>query len=167
MTEAKVVYFSVESDRNLVEREFNGKSFGSVSEVKNLAEMLELDLYRIEDADVFAVNWNDESYSLESWIAVIKLSEMTAKTKSPKFKWIAKSNDGAFEDESEKAFSSKLECYNDMRNHALGKMKWNTEYYDFDDLQEGEYIGYEVTFSKDMITHKSYSGLYIYKIVEV
>lgn len=66
--EVKVLYFSVESNRNLVEREFNGKSFGSVSEVKNLAEMLELDLYRIEDADTFAVNWNDEFYALESWV---------------------------------------------------------------------------------------------------
>lgn len=71
--EVKVLYFSVESNRNLIEREFNGKSFGSVSEVKNLAEMLELDLYRIEDADVFAVNWNDEFYSLECWIAVITI----------------------------------------------------------------------------------------------
>ena len=71
--EVKVLYFSIESDRDLVEREFNGKSFGSVSEVKNLAEMLELDLYRIEDADAFAVNWNDEFYALESWIAVITI----------------------------------------------------------------------------------------------
>lgn len=74
--EVKVLYFSVESDRNLVEREFNGKSFGSVSEVKNLAEMLELDLYRIEDADAFAVNWNDEFYALESWIAVITINHI-------------------------------------------------------------------------------------------
>lgn len=74
--QVKVLYFSVESDRNLVEREFNGKSFGSVSEVKNLAEMLELDLYRIEDADAFAVNWNDEFYALESWIAVITINHI-------------------------------------------------------------------------------------------
>ena len=74
--EVKVLYFSVESNRNLVEREFNGKSFGSVSEVKNLAEMLEIDLYRIEDADAFAVNWNDEFYALESWIAVITINHI-------------------------------------------------------------------------------------------
>lgn len=74
--QVKVLYFSVESDRNLVEREFNGKSFGSISEVKNLAEMLELDLYRIEDADAFAVNWNDEFYALESWIAVITINHI-------------------------------------------------------------------------------------------
>lgn len=69
----KVLYFSVESNRDVIEREFNGKSFGSVSEVKNFAEMLELDLYRIEDADAFAVNWNDEFYALESWIAIVTI----------------------------------------------------------------------------------------------
>lgn len=74
--EVKVLYFSVESNRNLVEREFNGKSFGSVSEIKNLAEMLELDLYRIEDADAFAVNWNDEFYALESWIAIVTINHI-------------------------------------------------------------------------------------------
>jgi hypothetical protein len=71
--EVKVLYFSVESDRNLVEREFLGKSFNSISEVKNLAEMLELDLYCIENADEFAVNWNDEFYEFESWIAVVTI----------------------------------------------------------------------------------------------
>lgn len=71
--EVKVLYFSVESDRNLVEREFNGKEFNSISEVKNLAEMLELDLYCIANADEFAVNWNDEFYELESWIAVVTI----------------------------------------------------------------------------------------------
>lgn len=164
--QVKVLYFSVESNRNLVEREFNGKSFGSVSEVKNLAEMLELDLYRIEDADAFAVNWNDEFYALESWIAVVKICKVTTKTKSHKFKWIARCSDGAFEDESEKFFTSKEECYNDMRNHALEKMKWNTEFYDFDDMTDGEFIGYDVKFMKDKIIHRSYSGLYVYEILK-
>lgn len=75
MTEVKVLYFRVESDRNLIEREFNGKQFGSISEIKNLSEMLELDLYRIEDADAFAVNWNDEFYAYECWIAVVTISK--------------------------------------------------------------------------------------------
>ena len=38
--------------------------------------------------------------------------------------------DGAFTDESKKIFSTEEECYNDMRNSALEKMKWNTEYND-------------------------------------
>lgn len=76
MTEVKVLYFRVESDRNLVEREFNGKQFGSISEIKNLAEMLELDLYRIEDDDAFAVTWNGEFYEFESWIAVVTIKRI-------------------------------------------------------------------------------------------
>jgi hypothetical protein len=84
-----------------------------------------------------------------------------------KYKWIAECNDGAFNDESA-LFDSEKECYNDMRNAVLEKMKWNTEFDDdFTDIQEDDYIGYEVHFSKREITHKSYSGLYTYKIVEV
>lgn len=85
-----------------------------------------------------------------------------------KYKWIAKSDDGAFYHESSKLFDSERECYNDMRNAALWKMKWNTEYDDdFTDIADGDYIGYEVRFNKREITHKSYSGLYTYNIVEV
>ena len=84
-----------------------------------------------------------------------------------KFKWIAKSDDGAFEDESTKVFDSKKDCYEDMRNHALEKMKWNTEYDDdFSDLLDDDYIGYEVKFKQDEIVHTSYSGVYTYKIIE-
>lgn len=84
-----------------------------------------------------------------------------------KYKWIAECSDGAFNDESA-LFDSEKECYNNMRNAVLEKMKWNTEYDDdFTDIREGGYIGYEVHFSKREITHKSYSGLYTYKIVEV
>lgn len=83
-----------------------------------------------------------------------------------KYRWIAKSNDGAFEDESA-LFETEKECYNDMRNAVLEKIKWNTEYdEDFHDILEDEYIGYEVNFSQRKITHKSYSGLYTYEIYE-
>ena len=84
-----------------------------------------------------------------------------------KYKWIAECSDGAYNDESA-LFDSEKECYNDMRNAVLEKMKWNTEYDDdFTDIPDDGYIGYEVHFSKCEITHKSYSGLYTYKIVEV
>ena len=85
-----------------------------------------------------------------------------------KFKWIAKSDDGAFQDESTRCFATRKECYEDMRNHALEKMKWNTEYdEDFLDLLDGDYIGYEVKFKQDEIVHTSYSGVYTYKIVPI
>ena len=86
-------------------------------------------------------------------------------SKKVSYKWVASCDDGAFEDESRTLFSSKKECYNDMRSHALEKMKWNTQYdEDFDDCDS---IGYEVQFTPNSITHKSYSGVYTYKIVEV
>ena len=85
-----------------------------------------------------------------------------------KYKWIAESNDKSFEDESRQEFLSKEECYNDMRNAALEKMKWNTEYdADFADIIDDGYIGYEVKFSRNQIIHESYSGVYTYEIKEV
>lgn len=84
-----------------------------------------------------------------------------------KYKWIAKSNDGAFEDESA-LFETEKECYNDMRNAVFEKMKWNTEYdEDFCDIPEDEYIRYAVKFNQRKITHDSYSGLYTYEIVKI
>lgn len=122
----------------------------------------------------------DESISKEELkypdtaIATIKefkeLVDFAAKFKDEriKYKWFAESNDGAFEDESRKSFDTKQECYNDMRNAALEKMKWNTEFdEDFGDLNDGDYIGYKVKFSKDKIIHESYSGIYTYEIGRV
>lgn len=81
-----------------------------------------------------------------------------------KYKWVAESNDRSFEDESRRDFTSKEDCYNDMRNAALEKMKWNTE---FTDCYENETLGYKVHFSKNKIIHESYSGVYTYEIKEV
>ena len=81
-----------------------------------------------------------------------------------KYKWVAESNDGAFEDESIQTFTYKRECYNDMRNAALKKMKWNTEFYD---VEDDNTLGYKVHFSKNKIIHESYSGVYTYEIKEV
>lgn len=80
-----------------------------------------------------------------------------------KYKWVAFSSDGAYELYSE-IFESKKDCYDDMRNWALNKMKWNTEY-DEDFEQQGDAIAYKVYFAQDMIIHVSYSGTYVYKIV--
>jgi Asp-tRNA(Asn)/Glu-tRNA(Gln) amidotransferase C subunit len=81
-----------------------------------------------------------------------------------KYKWVAESNDRSFEDESCKEFVSKEECYNDMRNAALEKMKWNTE---FTDCDENDTLGYKVHFSQNKIIHESYSGVYTHEIKEV
>ena len=82
-----------------------------------------------------------------------------------KYKWVAESNDRAFQDESSKKFTSKEECYNDMRNAALEKMKLNTEY--AQDFNDCESIKYRVTFYQERIIHASYSGVYTYEIKEV
>lgn len=81
-----------------------------------------------------------------------------------KYRLVAESNDRSFEDESRQEFASKEECYNDMRNAALEKMKWNTE---FVDVEENDTLGYKVHFSKNKIIHESYSGVYTYEIKEV
>ena len=87
------------------------------------------------------------------------------KPKDKHYFWLASSNDGAFENFSATTFTDKEMCYNDMRNSALDKMKWNTEYSeDFGDMDDDEFIGYNVRFRKDMIIHESYSGEYTYQI---
>lgn len=83
-----------------------------------------------------------------------------------KYKWVAECNDGSFNDESRELYHTKEECYCYMRDAALEKMKWNTEFlHDFDNEEDS--IGYNVSFSQNEIVHTSYSGTYTYKIVEV
>ena len=83
-----------------------------------------------------------------------------------KYKWVAECSDGSFNDESRESYETKEECYCYMRDAALEKMKWNTEYQqDFDNEEDS--IGYEVSFSQNEIKHISYSGTYTYKIIEV
>ena len=75
MTEAKVVYFKAESDRNLVEREFNGKKFMSISEIKNLAESLELEYNGCTNIEDFIVGLNDEYYPYKDWVVLVFISK--------------------------------------------------------------------------------------------
>ena len=84
-----------------------------------------------------------------------------------KVKWVAFSDDDAYEDKSKVTFDSEKDCYNDMRRAVLEKMKWNTEF-DEDLVPENgvdNFIGYVVKFSQNMIIHQSFSGVYVYKIV--
>ena len=82
-----------------------------------------------------------------------------------KYYWTAKSDDGAYESQSTKTFDNMKDAYDDMRDAALEKMKWNTQYdEDFSDMPKDEYIGYEVKFKQDCIEHTSYSGTYTYKL---
>lgn len=83
-----------------------------------------------------------------------------------KYSWKASSDDRSYEAESQKWFDTKEDAYYDMRNHALEKMKWNTEWGDFFDMAAEDWIGYNVKFHPNYIIHESYSGTYTYEIVE-
>jgi hypothetical protein len=135
-----------------------------VIEVNNLGDCLEV--IALPENHTEPVRLTETNISTHSEFKA--LVELIERKKSIRYKWTAKSNDGSFTDESREIFDNKEECYNDMRNAALEKMKWNTEYReDFGDMEDGEYIGYTVRFSREVIIHESYSGIYIYKIVEV
>lgn len=80
-----------------------------------------------------------------------------------KYSWKAKSDDGCYEANG-RLFATKVDAFNDMRESALEKMLWNTEWGDLDDYDS---IGYQVHFSHNVIRHKSYSGEYTYTLIEV
>jgi len=64
--------------------------------------------------------------------------------------------------ESKRTFATLKECYEDMRNAALEKAKWNTEF--DEDFDEGVAIDYAFTFHPLKVVHKSYSGTYTYVV---
>lgn len=99
------------------------------------------------------------------WTDKVKeVEEYVKKVSNCKCKWVAYAKDTVYEKFSQGSFDNKKDCYNDMRNAVLEKMKWNTEY-DEDFEYEDDAIGYKVRFTQDMIIHTSYSGVYVYKIV--
>lgn len=102
--------------------------------------------------------------SIYKWTDKVKeVCKYVGKVSNCKCKWVAYSNDGAYEDFS-RDFDNKKDCYNHMRNAALEKMKWNTEY-DEDFPYEDDAVGYKVRFTQNMIIHTSYSGVYVYRII--
>lgn len=82
-----------------------------------------------------------------------------------KYTWKATSDDGCYEDKGRRWFDTKKEAYEDMRKYALEKMQWNTDWEDFFDMDEEDWIGYNVKFHPNYIVHESYSGIYTYEIV--
>jgi len=81
------------------------------------------------------------------------------------YKWVAISYDKSYMDESVRTYTTKEDCYKDMRNSALEKMKWNTEYEDVTATDCDGGINYEVNFYPDRIILISYSGTYMFKII--
>lgn len=74
MTEVKVLYFDAESNRNLVERTFHGKTFSSICEIKNIAESLDLNYHGFCDVLDFFDALNDEDYPYKDWVVLVTLS---------------------------------------------------------------------------------------------
>lgn len=121
---------------------------------------------------------SDLFYSPNEWVALInKVATYVCGVVARRCKWVAFSNDGSYIEQSGKVydakegklvegFSSKKECYDNMRDAVLSKMKWNTEY-DEDFNYEDDAVEYKVRFTRDMIIHSSYSGIYVYKIVDM
>lgn len=84
--------------------------------------------------------------------------------KMDRYKWVAFSHDWSYEDNGRHLYANLNDCYNDMRDAVLKKMKWNTEYdEDFDSPAAA--VSYKVWFEQGMIVHQSYSGTYVYIIV--
>lgn len=94
-----------------------------------------------------------------------------------KFRWTSHSDDGSWEDHSD-VFDTQEECYEDMMEHAIDKMKWNVEWDDIiggapeKELANGivttvHPIRYHLNVNADKITHTSYSGTYTWQIERV
>lgn len=79
------------------------------------------------------------------------------------YKWYGVSNDKSFYVTGAN-FGSFIGCRGEMEKAALDKMTWNTT---LDDFCDGcEEIGYQVKFKTDMIAHLSYSGKYLFIILD-
>lgn len=73
MNEVRFIYFRVQMDkeenlRAIIDREFKGQWFGSISEVKNKAEALDLCFSGYEDLDEVVDMLNDECYPVEEFV---------------------------------------------------------------------------------------------------
>lgn len=112
----------------------------------------------IYDTEIQIGNICDCQCLIKSWIDYLEGLER----RRDMYYWEAECEDGAYDDESQVYFKTKKEAYDSMRNAALEKMKWNTEY--DEDFEENDCINYEVEFYKDKIVHRSYSGTYTWKL---
>lgn len=73
--EVKVLYFKAESNRKVIERIFNGKTFRSIYEIENIAESLDLKFNGFCDALDFVDALNNEFYPEQDWVALVNISE--------------------------------------------------------------------------------------------
>ena len=109
-----------------------------------------------------------------------------------RYRWVASSDDGVYEEESTKTFYKQSDCYKDMMEHAIDKIKNNVYWDDVTSGDNDEYeedgliktpgemnsmggqmgrntggIYYKLECHPQMIQHLSGNGLYTYKIETV
>ena len=110
------------------------------------------------------IGWTAISFKFGTEFAIHYIVIKNNNTMAKRFKWVAFSHDWSYEVGSHSTFVTKDACYNDMRTAVLNKMRWNTEYNE--DFEDGtSAISYKVWFERGMIVHQSYSGTYVYLIV--
>lgn len=154
--------------KNVCEKIFCAKAFFAIGEDASLNGDKYWDEYNHvihillpDTAGEFAkMILNDVAYDNK----VEEVSAYISSVANTKCKWVGYSYDGSYHEVSKNSFDNVEDCYNDMRDAVLSKMKWNTnvgeELNDVDDVVE-----YKVIFTKEMIAHSSYSSCYVYKIV--
>ena len=151
---------------NVCEMTFGAKRFFDVGGAAQMQDDEFWDEYHIV-MDMMPQNTYDFMKLKTSgcWTDKVKeVCDYVGKVAPCKCRWVAYAKDTVYEKFSQGSFDNKKDCYNDMRNAVLEKMKWNTEY-DEDFEYEDDAVGYKVRFTQDMIIHTSYSGVYVYKIV--
>lgn len=152
---------------NVCENIFGAKRFFEVGGYAQLQDDEFWDEYHIvldmlpEKTYEFMVLENNTS----KWTDKVKeVGEYVKKVSNCKCKWVGFSNDGSYEDFSKGSFDNKKDCYDDMRQAVLEKMKWNTQF-DEDFTESDDAVGYKVRFAQNEIIHSSFSGVYVYRII--
>lgn len=80
-----------------------------------------------------------------------------------KYFWVLESE--CYTERSHTEYSTKEECYEAMRKAVSDKVLWNIEWDDYSDNKDK--IDINIIASRDKITVKSYSGTYVWSIIEV
>lgn len=88
--------------------------------------------------------------------------------KNRKYIWKASCSDGGWDDRSSKAFDTIEECYNDMREAALHKMTYNTDYKEIkDEPYDTQWICYFHGNDQTKITLNGAGCVYTYFIQSI
>ena len=144
------------------------------SELENTIKMLldklnkiDSNILSVEERDVIKMAKNRQyKDNMECKMLVVEsLNHILLMHKKKLYMWVASSDDGCYNEQSKVKFDNIKFAYNNMRDAALEKAKWNTEF--DEDFEDNVPIGYEFSFSPTEIVHISYSGVYTYKIIEV